>query len=122
MSGARTTRLKTSTPGTVQRRTGTQQLRPSPFGWAKSSHLGWQRGAVQPASIFPASARLSTTVVTDAAGAVEASLIPGSNVLTWKITYAGLSGPATGAHFRGPATIGQYAAVVVPIKAPLAGF
>ena len=58
-------------------------------------------------------------VVTNAAGAVEASLTPVSNVLTWKITYAGLSGPATGAHFHGPATIGQNAAVVVPIKAPL---
>jgi hypothetical protein len=58
-------------------------------------------------------------VQTDAAGVVEANLSPGSNVLTWKITFTGLSGAATGAHFHGPAMAGQNAAVVVPIGAPL---
>lgn len=56
-------------------------------------------------------------VLTDAAGEVEANLSSGSNVLTWKITYSGLSGPATGAHFHGPAMAGQNTAVVVPIGA-----
>jgi hypothetical protein len=51
----------------------------------------------------------------------EASLGSGSSVLTWKITYSGLSRPATGAHFHGPAMAGQNAGVVVPISAPLAG-
>ena len=59
-------------------------------------------------------------VVTDATGKVEASLNTGSNVLTWKITYSGLSGPATAAHFHGPAMVGQNAGVVLPISAPLA--
>jgi hypothetical protein len=59
-------------------------------------------------------------VMTDATGKFEASLAAGSNLLTWKITYAGLSGPVTGAHFHGPAMAGQNAAVVVPIGAPLA--
>ena len=59
-------------------------------------------------------------VMTDASGIVEASLSSGTNVLTWKITYSGLTGPATGAHFHGPAMAGQNAAVVVPIAAPLA--
>ena len=59
-------------------------------------------------------------VMTDAAGSVEASLARGTNLLTWKITYTGLSGPATGAHFHGPAMPGQNAGVVVPIGAPLA--
>lgn len=71
------------------------------------------------------SARLSgasevPAVMTDATGIVEASLGSGTNVLTWKITYSGLSGPATGAHFHGPAMAGQNAGVVVPISAPLA--
>src|SRR5712672_2694925 len=28
--------------------------------------------------------------------------------LTWKVTYSGLSGPATAAHFHGPAEAGKY--------------
>jgi hypothetical protein len=58
-------------------------------------------------------------VTTDAAGVVEASLLSGTNVQAWKITFSGLSGPATGAHFQGPAMVEQNAAVVVPIGAPL---
>jgi hypothetical protein len=59
-------------------------------------------------------------VMTDATGTVEAKLTAGSNVLTWSVTYSGLSGPATGAHFHGPAMAGQNAAVVVPLSAPVA--
>lgn len=59
-------------------------------------------------------------VATEATGNVVASWNPGSNVLKWTITHAGLSGPVTGAHFHGPAMAGQNAAVVVPIGAPLA--
>ena len=58
--------------------------------------------------------------MTEATGRVEAGLTAGSKVLTWRITYPGLSGPATGAHFHGPAMAGQNASVVVPISAPLA--
>jgi hypothetical protein len=35
--------------------------------------------------------------------------------LTWKLTYSGLSGPATAAHFHGPAAVGANAGVKVPI-------
>ncbi|WP_426419331.1 CHRD domain-containing protein [Bradyrhizobium genosp. A] len=35
--------------------------------------------------------------------------------LTWKLTYSGLSGPATAAHFHGPAEAGKNADVMVPI-------
>ena len=58
-------------------------------------------------------------VMTDATGRVEASLTAGTNLLTWRVTYSGLSGPVTGAHFHGPAMAGQNAGVVVPISAPL---
>ncbi len=58
-------------------------------------------------------------VKTDATGVVEATLARGSNVLSWRVTYSGLSGPATGAHFHGPAMVGQNAGVVVPITGPL---
>ena len=35
--------------------------------------------------------------------------------LSWKITYSGLSGPATAAHFHGPAEPGKNAGVAVAI-------
>jgi len=58
-------------------------------------------------------------VVTDATGRVEVNLAPSTNMLSWKITYSGLSGPPTMAHFHGPAMAGQNAGVVLPINAPL---
>ena len=36
--------------------------------------------------------------------------------LTWTVTFTGLSGPATAAHFHGPAAAGANAGVVVPQK------
>ena len=48
----------------------------------------------------------------------EAWLNKDSNVLKWKITYSGLSGPATMAHFHGPAMAGANAGVVIPFNNP----
>jgi CHRD domain len=39
-----------------------------------------------------------------------------SKKLTWKLTYSGLSGPATAGHFHGPAEPGKNAGVVIPIS------
>jgi CHRD domain-containing protein len=38
-----------------------------------------------------------------------------SKKLSWKVDYSGLTGPATMAHFHGPAGRGKNAPVVVPI-------
>src|ERR1700733_11830490 len=38
--------------------------------------------------------------------------------LSWKLTYSGLTGPATAAHFHGPAAAGANAGVKVPIANP----
>jgi hypothetical protein len=38
-----------------------------------------------------------------------------SKQLTWTVNYSGLSGPATAAHFHGPAEAGKNAGVAVPI-------
>ncbi|KJC42793.1 CHRD domain-containing protein [Bradyrhizobium sp. LTSP885] len=38
-----------------------------------------------------------------------------SKKLTWKLTYSGLSGPATAAHFHGPTEAGKNAGVAVAI-------
>lgn len=35
--------------------------------------------------------------------------------LSWTVTYSGLTGPATAAHFHGPAEMGKNAGVAVPI-------
>jgi len=37
-----------------------------------------------------------------------------TNVVSWKVSFTGLSGPVTGAHIHGPAEMGQNAGVVVP--------
>jgi hypothetical protein len=41
-----------------------------------------------------------------------------SKRLTWKVNYSGLTGPATMAHFHGPAEPGKNAPVAVPIPNP----
>ncbi|MEA2887802.1 MAG: hypothetical protein QOD11_2162 [Bradyrhizobium sp.] len=41
--------------------------------------------------------------------------------LSWKLNYSGLSGPATAAHFHGPAAPGANAGVAVPIPNTASG-
>ncbi len=61
----------------------------------------------------------SETPPTDSAGtgAADISLDTASRLLSWTITYSGLSGAASAAHFHGPAAIGAKASPVVPIDA-----
>lgn len=56
--------------------------------------------------------------MTRGSGMAEAWLNKDTNVLKYKITYTGLSGPATGAHFHGPAAAGANAGVVLPFANP----
>ncbi|HVZ50353.1 MAG TPA: CHRD domain-containing protein [Pseudolabrys sp.] len=49
-------------------------------------------------------------------GTVTATYDTATKKLTWKGSYSGLSGPATAAHFHGPAPAGKNAAVMVPIN------
>ncbi|HEX4827183.1 MAG TPA: CHRD domain-containing protein [Xanthobacteraceae bacterium] len=48
-------------------------------------------------------------------GTVTATYDTASKKLSWKGNYSGLSGPATMAHFHGPAEPGKNAGVAVPI-------
>jgi len=48
------------------------------------------------------------------AGTLDARLDRTTSVIRWKMTYSGLTGPATMAHFHGPALPGANAGVVVP--------
>jgi hypothetical protein len=52
-----------------------------------------------------------------ASGSVDLNYDTSSKNLSWKGTYSGLSGPATAAHFHGPAPSGKNAGVMVPIFA-----
>ena len=51
---------------------------------------------------------------TDGKGTTTATLDTATKVLTYSEDYTGLSGPATAAHFHGPAEAGANAPVVVP--------
>lgn len=50
-----------------------------------------------------------------AAGSANMNYDTITKKLTYTITAAGLTGPATGAHFHGPADAGKNAAIVLPI-------
>lgn len=54
-----------------------------------------------------------------ATGTGEAWIIidPQNNSVRWTVTYEGLTGPATGAHFHGPADVGANADVVIGLGA-----
>jgi len=48
-------------------------------------------------------------------GMLNATFDTSTKSLQWTITYEGLTGPASAAHFHGPAPVGQNAKVQVPI-------
>ena len=54
-------------------------------------------------------------VTTQGKGSAEVNFEPASKKLSWTVTYSGLSGPPTAAHFHGPAEAGKNAGVAVPI-------
>jgi len=75
--------------------------------------------AARASTVTTLTARLAGTsevppVTTTASGMLTASFDAGSRTLTWTATYTGLSGPATAAHFHGPAAPGANAGVVLP--------
>jgi len=61
-------------------------------------------------------------------GIADISYDPTTRVLTWTVAYTGLSGPATMAHFHGPAQPGKNAPVLIwlakqglPLESPING-
>lgn len=52
-------------------------------------------------------------------GSVDAVLNKDTNLFRWKANYSGLTGPATAAHFHGPAAIGANAGVTLPWPMPM---
>ncbi len=78
--------------------------------WAETVHF---MASLSTAAEVPAKSGPGT-------GTVDATLDTGSSKLSYTITYAGLSGPATAAHFHGPAGAKETAGVAVKINGDLA--
>ena len=49
-------------------------------------------------------------------GSATVTFDPATKLLTWKVTYSGLTGPATAAHIHGPAAPGKNAPVAIPFE------
>jgi hypothetical protein len=58
-------------------------------------------------------------------GMLDASLDKQTNVLTWTVTYAGLTGPVKAGHYHGPASAGANAGVALgfsgSVESPIKG-
>ncbi len=55
-------------------------------------------------------------VQTPGSGSADLTYDPSTRVVTWKVSFSGLSSPATMAHFHGPAPAGKNAGVKVWIS------
>ena len=51
-----------------------------------------------------------------ATGTATATVYPSTRAMTYEVTYKDLTGPATAAHFHGPAAPGANAGVLIPMK------
>ena len=64
-------------------------------------------------------------IKTQGKGSAAVTFDTAAKKLSWTVNYSGLSGPATAAHFHGPAEPGKNAGVAVPIpnqgKSPVTG-
>lgn len=58
-------------------------------------------------------------VATGGTGTADTTFDKSTNVLTWTVTYSGLSGPVTAGHIHGPAAAGANAGVVIPFTGDL---
>ena len=65
--------------------------------------------ALKSASEVPANA-------SSGSGTADVTYETQSKKLSWKVSYSGLTGPATAAHFHGPAEPGKNAGVMIPIQ------
>ena len=78
-------------------------------GAMPSSNIVKLSGTLSAKSEVPPNASTAT-------GTVEATLNKETSLLTWKVVYSGLSGPAAAGHFHGPALAGQNIGVALGFK------
>lgn len=86
---------------------GCSTLKPDP-----NAHLATFTTRLAGTNEVPPAASMGT-------GTVDAVLDRNTLLLRWKMGYTNLSGPATAAHFHGPAAIGANAPPAVTMAAPL---
>jgi CHRD domain len=79
----------------------------------KSSNLVAFTTQLRAANEVPVNASTGT-------GQVDAVLNKDTNLFRWKVSYSGLTGPATAGHFHGPAAVGSNAGVALGWPAPIA--
>lgn len=58
-------------------------------------------------------------IASQGSGSVDAMFNKDTNLLRWKVNYAGLSGAATAGHFHGPAAVGANAGVALGWPSPI---
>ena len=56
---------------------------------------------------------------TPGSGRLDATLDKKTNLMTWTVSYAGLTSPVKAGHFHGPAAAGANAPVVIPFTGSL---
>lgn len=94
-------------------------LRTGLAAWACATVLAFASPSMADTVNFKASLSGKSEVPPNAAagtGSITATYDTASKKLTWKGSYSGLTGPATAAHFHGPAPEGKNAGVMVPIS------
>ena len=82
-----------------------------PMMASASSNTANLAATLSSAAEVPANASTGT-------GTLSGTLDKSTNLLKWQISYSGLSGPATAAHFHGPALPGSNAGVALPFPSP----
>jgi CHRD domain len=83
--------------------------------------LAFAAGALAATATYTADLKGSQEVpANDTAGTGSAELTydPATKHLAWKVTYSGLTGPATAAHIHGPAAPGTNAGVAIKFENP----
>ena len=97
-------------------------------GVAALAFAGMAEAAPESWSVPLTGATQTPPVDTSGSGKADLNYDPATRVVTWTITYSGLSGPATMAHFHGPAAPGKNGPVVIwlskqgsPAASPITG-
>jgi len=95
---------------------------------AVAAWVGYAQAAAMSFKVALSGAQSVPPVENAGAGTADLTYDPATRVVTWTITYSGMSGPVTMAHFHGPAAPGKNAGVVIwltkqgsPVESPIKG-
>ncbi len=97
-------------------------------GLATAAWAGLAQAAPESIKVQLTGAQQVPPVQTPATGTADITYDPATRMVTWTITYSGLTGAATMAHFHGPAPEGKNGPVVIwlskqgsPATSPISG-